>query len=88
MRTANLSDFSRLRLELQIRRLASDQTIAFAPSGKLYVSVGSSCNACAEKEKERATVLEMNADGSTGAFSRAACAMRRIKVDRKFPFRH
>ena len=40
------------------------RTIAFAPNGKLYVSVGSSCNACDEKEKERATVLEMNADGS------------------------
>jgi glucose/arabinose dehydrogenase len=40
------------------------RTIAFAPNGKLYVSVGSSCNACAEKEEERATVLEMNADGS------------------------
>jgi len=40
------------------------RTIAFAPGGKLYVSVGSSCNACDEKEKERATVIEMNADGS------------------------
>ena len=40
------------------------RTIAFAPNGKLYVSVGSSCNACDEKEKERATVIEMNADGS------------------------
>ena len=40
------------------------RTIAFAPNGKLYVSVGSSCNACAEKEDVRATVLEMNADGS------------------------
>lgn len=40
------------------------RTIAFAPGGKLYVSVGSSCNACEEKEKVRATVLEMNADGS------------------------
>ncbi|MGI9054848.1 MAG: PQQ-dependent sugar dehydrogenase [Pyrinomonadaceae bacterium] len=40
------------------------RTIAFAPNGKLYVSVGSSCNACIEKEKVRATVLEMNADGS------------------------
>src|SRR5262245_22723144 len=38
------------------------RTIAFAPNGKLYVSVGSSCNACVEKEKVRATVLEMNAD--------------------------
>ena len=40
------------------------RTIAFSPNGKIYVSVGSSCNACVEKEAVRATVLEMNADGS------------------------
>jgi len=40
------------------------RTIAFAPNGKLYVSVGSSCNACVEKEKIRASVIEMNPDGS------------------------
>ncbi len=40
------------------------RTIAFSPSGKLYVSVGSSCNACDEKEAVRASVLEMNPDGS------------------------
>ena len=40
------------------------RTIAFSPAGKLYVSVGSSCNACDEKERQRATVLEMNPDGS------------------------
>ncbi len=41
------------------------RTIAFSPEGgKLYVSVGSSCNACAEKEEVRAAVLEMNPDGS------------------------
>lgn len=44
------------------------RTIAFAPNGKLYVSVGSSCNACDEKEKVRASVLEMNADGSGRKF--------------------
>lgn len=33
---------------------------------KLYVSVGSSCNACIEKEEVRAAVIEMNPDG-TGA---------------------
>ena len=31
---------------------------------KLYVSVGSSCNACVEREEVRATILEMNPDGS------------------------
>lgn len=44
------------------------RTIAFAPSGKLYVSVGSSCNACDEKEKVRASVLEMDADGRNQRF--------------------
>jgi glucose/arabinose dehydrogenase len=31
---------------------------------KMYVSVGSSCNVCEEKDKRRATVLEFNDDGS------------------------
>ncbi len=39
------------------------RTIAFSPAGKLYVSVGSSCNSCVEKEEVRATVLEMDPDG-------------------------
>lgn len=40
------------------------RTIAFGKNGKLYISVGSSCNACVEKEEVRATVMEMNPDGS------------------------
>lgn len=40
------------------------RTIAVGRNGKIYVSVGSSCNACVEKEKLRASVLEMNPDGS------------------------
>ena len=40
------------------------RTIAFSPNGKLYVAVGSSCNSCEEKEKIRASVIEMNPDGS------------------------
>ncbi len=42
------------------------RTIAFSPAGKLYVSVGTSCDSCTEKEKEkdvRGVVLEMNPDG-------------------------
>jgi glucose/arabinose dehydrogenase len=31
---------------------------------KLYVSIGSGCNACVEKEAIRATIMEMNPDGS------------------------
>jgi len=33
-------------------------------NGKLYVSVGSDCNVCDEEDQRRATVLEMNPDGS------------------------
>jgi len=33
-------------------------------SGKMYVSVGSSCNVCAEKDERRAAVLEFNEDGT------------------------
>jgi glucose/arabinose dehydrogenase len=33
-------------------------------NGKIYVSVGSSCNACVEKEAIRASIMEMNPDGS------------------------
>jgi glucose/arabinose dehydrogenase len=40
------------------------RTLAFGTNGKLYVSVGSSCNSCEEKEKVRASIIEMNPDGS------------------------
>lgn len=40
------------------------RTLAFSPAGKLYVSVGSSCNSCIEKEKVRASIIEMNPDGT------------------------
>jgi glucose/arabinose dehydrogenase len=33
-------------------------------NNKLYVSVGSSCNACVETEPQRASIIEMNPDGS------------------------
>jgi glucose/arabinose dehydrogenase len=40
------------------------RNLAFNDRGKLYVSVGSSCNICEETEEIRATVIEMDADGS------------------------
>src|SRR6185295_17337028 len=39
------------------------RTILIGGNGKLYVSVGSSCNACEEKEEVRASILEMDSDG-------------------------
>jgi len=38
------------------------RTLVFG-GNKLYVSVGSSCNACEEKEEVRATIIEMDPDG-------------------------
>ncbi len=40
------------------------RTIAFGPDGKLYVSIGSSCNVCLERDQRRAAVVRYNADGS------------------------
>ncbi|MGB8509649.1 MAG: hypothetical protein WCD76_14775 [Pyrinomonadaceae bacterium] len=39
------------------------RTVTVGAGGKIYVSVGSSCNACVEKEDVRAGILEMDADG-------------------------
>lgn len=40
-----------------------NRTLAFGPDGMLYLSVGSSCNACVETNKEHATILRMAAEG-------------------------
>jgi glucose/arabinose dehydrogenase len=44
----------------------STRTILFGPDGKLYVSVGSSCNLCDERDSMRAAVTQLNRDGSAG----------------------
>ncbi|MET0251305.1 MAG: YbhB/YbcL family Raf kinase inhibitor-like protein [Novosphingobium sp.] len=42
-----------------------NRTIAFGPDGMLYVSVGSTCNACNETNPEHATILRLSPDGKT-----------------------
>jgi len=42
-----------------------NRTLAFGPDGMLYVSVGSSCNACNETNPEHATLLRASPDGKT-----------------------
>ena len=42
----------------------STRTIVFGPDGKLYLSIGSSCNVCEETDARRAAVLQYNPDGS------------------------
>ena len=64
------------------------RTISFSPDGKLYVSVGSSCNACVEKEKIRASIVEMNPDGSDQReFAQRITQRRRPACDRQFRLR-
>jgi len=41
----------------------ANRTLAFGPDGMLYVSVGSTCNACNEDNAESATILRMTPDG-------------------------
>ena len=38
--------------------------IGFGPDDKLYVGIGSSCNACKEADYRRATIMRYNPDGS------------------------
>lgn len=40
-----------------------NRTIAFGPDGMLYISVGSTCNACNENNPENATILRASPDG-------------------------
>lgn len=42
-----------------------NRTIAFGPDGMLYISVGSTCNACNESHPEAATMLRMSPDGKS-----------------------
>jgi glucose/arabinose dehydrogenase len=43
------------------------RTIDFSPDGWLYVSIGSTCNACWETNPEHATILRMRPDGTQRA---------------------
>ena len=42
------------------------RTVGFSPSGKMYVSIGSSCNVCEEEDQRRAVVMEYMPDGTEG----------------------
>lgn len=42
------------------------RTIDFGKDGKMYVSIGSSCNSCEEEDARRTTIMQYNADGSGG----------------------
>ncbi len=41
-----------------------NRTIAFGPDGLMYITIGSTCNACEEPNELHATIVTANADGS------------------------
>lgn len=42
------------------------RTLGFGPGGKMYVSIGSSCNVCFEEDRRRATIMVFEPDGGEG----------------------
>lgn len=42
------------------------RTVLFGPDGKIYVSIGSTCNVCDEPDHRRATVMQFQKDGRHG----------------------
>jgi glucose/arabinose dehydrogenase len=42
------------------------RTIKIGPDKKIYLTIGSSCNVCEEKDDKRATMMRYNLDGSGG----------------------
>ena len=40
--------------------------LAFGPDSKLYMNLGSTCNACIEADERNATIMRFNADGTDG----------------------
>lgn len=71
---ANLSNGSLSGLKRLVGNLPdggqhANRTLAIGPDQKLYVTVGSSCNACNESNSEQATMLRLELDGSPAANS-------------------
>ncbi|MBO3271731.1 PQQ-dependent sugar dehydrogenase [Hymenobacter defluvii] len=60
----SLSQLKRLYNDLPDAGQHPNRTLNFAPDGTLYLSVGSTCNACDENNKENATLLQVKTDGS------------------------
>lgn len=64
-RDGSLGQFTLLIGDLPDGGQHPNRTMAFGPDGMLYVSVGSSCNACNETNPEHATLLQVSPDGKS-----------------------
>ncbi len=45
----------------------STRTLRIGPDGKIYISIGSTCNVCVESDPRRATMMRYDLDGANGA---------------------
>jgi glucose/arabinose dehydrogenase len=61
---ATLGELERIIDDLPDGGQHANRSIAFGPDNMLYISVGSTCNACDETSEESATILRARADGS------------------------
>ncbi len=61
----SLGELSRIIHDLPDGGQHPNRTLAIGPDGMLYISVGSTCNACDETNPESATVLRGKPDGSS-----------------------
>lgn len=58
-----LGELTVLHRELPDAGQHPNRTLHFGPDGKLYLSVGSTCNACPEPNRENATMMQLDIDG-------------------------
>jgi glucose/arabinose dehydrogenase len=50
--------------DLQDAGQHNNRTIAFGLDRLMYISIGSTCNACEESNKENSTIIRANPDGT------------------------
>ena len=63
-RGAIAGDYQQILTGLTSNGFHRTKTIGFGPDGWLYLSQGSSCNVCIEKDPRRATMMRMRPDGT------------------------
>lgn len=61
----SLGDLQRIINDLPDGGQHPNRTLGIGPDGKLYISVGSTCNACGETSPESATILRAEPDGKS-----------------------
>lgn len=68
------AEFERKLFNLPTGGRHNSRSLVFDSKGNMYVSLGSTCDTCVEKEAFISTVLISNADGATQEFIQRACA--------------